>query len=68
MTVVTISPDYRVAIPKEEADALGIRPGQEVVVNARDGVLELVPRRTIADLRGIVRGIDTTFERTEDGR
>jgi hypothetical protein len=31
-----------------------------------DGRIELIPERDIKDMRGFLKGIDTSFEREED--
>ncbi len=58
----------QVTVPKEIRDALGIRPGSEVVFEFRDG--EAVLRRRVADEAcqrwvGYLRG-KTPFERTDE--
>ena len=66
MTIVKVSPKYQVVIPREVREALGIRPGEEVQVFAYDGRVEFVPVRNIRDLRGSLRGIDTSVPREDD--
>ena len=66
MDSVTVSPKYQVVIPKEVRESLNIRPGQKVRVLACDGRIELIPLRKMGDLRGFLKGIDTTVPRDED--
>ena len=66
MTTVTVSRDYRVLIPLDARDALGIQPGLKVEVIAYEGRLELVPVYTPKRLRGFLRGIDTLVPREFD--
>ncbi len=66
MSIVTISSRYRVAIPRDVRERLGLKPGQQVQVLPLEGRIELVPLRPIEAARGYLRGIDTTVPRDED--
>ena len=66
MTAVTVSPKYQVVIPKEIREAMDIRPGQKMHVMAYSGRIELIPLEPIEEMRGFLRGIDTSIERDPD--
>ena len=66
MTTVTISPKFQVVIPKAIRESLGLEPGQKVQAIEFDNRIELIPVRPIAEMRGFLRGIDTSVERDED--
>ena len=66
MQIVTVSPKYQVVIPKAIREALHLRPGQKMQVVEYNGRIELIPERDIKELRGFLKGINTTFEREED--
>ena len=66
MTIVTVSPKYQVVIPREIREALGIQPGQKVQVLQYQNRIEFIPVRPIAQMRGFLKGIDTTIEREPD--
>ena len=66
MQVVTVSPKYQIVIPKAVREALDLQPGQKIQVVEYDGRIELIPERDIKDLRGFLKGIDTTFKREDD--
>jgi AbrB family looped-hinge helix DNA binding protein len=66
MTTVTVSPKYQVVIPREIREALGIQPGQKVQVLQYQNRIEFIPVRPIAQMRGFLKGIDTTIEREPD--
>lgn len=66
MDTVTVSPKYQVVIPKNVRDTMGIRPGQKVRVFAYGDRIELVPVRRMRELRGFLKGIDTTVPRDRD--
>ena len=63
MQALAISPKYQVVIPKKIRELLHLVPGQKVQVIHYDGRIEIIPERSIAEMRGFLKGIDTTFER-----
>jgi AbrB family looped-hinge helix DNA binding protein len=66
MESVTISSKYQVVIPRSVRDSLQLKPGQKVHVIAYADRIELVPERTILEMRGFLKGINTTVEREAD--
>ena len=66
MQIVTVSPKYQIVIPKTVRKALDLYPGQKMQVVEYDGRIELIPVRKIRELRGFLKGIDTSFEREDD--
>ena len=66
MQSVTVSPKFQVVIPREVRDALHLRPGQKVQVVEYEGRVELIPERDITELRGLLRGANTTLKREKD--
>ncbi len=66
MAAVTISPEYQVVIPKEIRDKLGLSPGQKVEAIMYDNRIELIPVRSMKEMRGYLKGIDTRAEREAD--
>ena len=66
MEAVTVSPKYQIVIPRAIRDALDIRPGQKVQVIRYGDRIELIPLRPIEEMRGFLKGIDTTVEREPD--
>jgi AbrB family looped-hinge helix DNA binding protein len=65
-TKVTVSPKFQVVIPLEVRESLGIRPGEILQVFQYENRIELVPVRPMREMRGFLRGMDTTFERDPD--
>jgi AbrB family looped-hinge helix DNA binding protein len=63
MSVVTISPKYQVVIPKSIRERLELKPGQKIQAVAYEGRIELIPVRPMRQMRGFLRGIDTTVGR-----
>ena len=66
MSTVTISPKFQVVIPLEVRQKLQLKAGQQVEVLLYDDRIELVPVKPIRQMRGFLRGIDTTIERESD--
>ena len=66
MHTVTVSPKYQIVIPKAVRTALQLRPGQKLQVIELDGRIELIPDKDIKELKGFLKGIDTTIDREAD--
>jgi len=66
METVTVSPKYQVTIPPKVRETLGIRPGQKVHVILYENRIELVPAKSMKEMRGLLKGLDTTINRDED--
>ncbi|MBI2882907.1 MAG: AbrB/MazE/SpoVT family DNA-binding domain-containing protein [Candidatus Methylomirabilis oxyfera] len=66
MAKVTISPKFQVVIPKEIREKLGLEPGQKVEALMYDDRIELIPVRPTRQMRGFLKGIDTSVEREAD--
>ena len=66
MEPVTISPKYQVVIPKQIRTQLGLVPGQKIQAIAYEGRIELIPVPPARQMRGFLRGIDTSVEREVD--
>jgi len=66
MTTVTVSPKYQVVIPLAVRRALGLRPGEKLRVVRHGARVELIPVRPVRQLRGLLKGLDTTIDREDD--
>jgi AbrB family looped-hinge helix DNA binding protein len=66
MSVVTVSPKFQVVIPREIRDALGLEPGQKVQAFQYQNRVELIPVRSVREMRGFLEGIDTSVPRERD--
>jgi AbrB family looped-hinge helix DNA binding protein len=66
MTTITISPKFQIVIPKVIRELMGLRPGQKVQAIAYEDRIELIPIRRMKEMRGFLRGIDTSVEREPD--
>jgi AbrB family looped-hinge helix DNA binding protein len=63
-----ISPKFQIVIPKEIRERLDLRPGQQVALIERQGLITIVPQRPISELRGILKGAPTNDYRDETDR
>lgn len=66
MNTVKVSPKYQVVIPKEVRESIGIKPGQEMAVLRYRGRIELIPMSPVREMRGFLRGVDSSIEREPD--
>lgn len=68
MTYGTVSPKYQVVIPKDVRKLVPIKPGQKLMIYAKDNVIYLIPEIGMAKLKGIYRGMDVSGVRDEEDR
>jgi AbrB family looped-hinge helix DNA binding protein len=66
MTEVTVSPKYQIVIPKEIRESMGIFSGQKVQMMSYQGRIEVIPLKPMKEMRGFLKGIDTSIVREED--
>ncbi len=66
MTAVTVSPKYQIVIPKEIRESMGIVSGQKVQIMSYQGRIEIIPLKPMEEMKGFLKGIDTTVAREED--
>lgn len=66
MTEVTVSPKYQIVIPKEIRESMGIVSGQKVQIISYQGRIEVIPLKPMKEMRGFLKGIDTSVVREED--
>ncbi|HIE12001.1 MAG TPA: AbrB/MazE/SpoVT family DNA-binding domain-containing protein [Desulfotomaculum sp.] len=65
MAEVLVSSKYQVVIPAEVRKLLGIKKGQRLLLLVENGTIKLIPCLPITEMRGFLRGMDTTVERDE---
>lgn len=68
MNAVTISPKFQVVIPKSIREQLKLVPGQKIQAIAYGDRIEFIPIRPASEMRGMLRGLDTSFERDREDR
>ncbi len=66
MEGVKISPKFQVVIPKKLREALKLSVGQKVQMIAYGDRIEMIPLRTLSEMKGFLKGIDTAVQREPD--
>ena len=66
MTAVTVSPKFQVVIPKEIREALGIFSGQKIQMLTYQNRIELIPLKSMREMKGFLKGINTNVQRDKD--
>ncbi len=64
---VTLSPQFQVVIPQAIREALHLTAGEKLRVLRYADRVEFIPVRPMPEMRGFLRGMDTTIEREDDG-
>jgi AbrB family looped-hinge helix DNA binding protein len=68
MATVKVSAKYQIVIPQDVRERIELTPGQEVVIIEKDGVIHVIPQKPIKEMRGFIKGIDTSQLRDEEDR
>ncbi|MDN5347097.1 MAG: hypothetical protein PWP65_661 [Clostridia bacterium] len=65
---VKVSSKYQIVIPREIRRRLNIRKGQKMELFLKGEVLNLVPEKSLAEMRGFLRGMKIDGWREEEDR
>jgi len=68
MPQTVVSSKYQIVIPKEVRTKFALEKGQVLQVVVRNGVIMLVPDRPLAELRGFVKGMESSELRDKEDR
>jgi AbrB family looped-hinge helix DNA binding protein len=68
MAQTVVSSKYQIVIPKEVRSKLDLEKGQILQVVVRNGVIMLVPDRPLKELRGFLKGMDSSGLREKEDR
>jgi len=66
METVTLSPKYQVVIPQSIREKMGLEPGEKMQVLQYQDRIEFIPRRRLKEMRGFLKGLDTSVPREGD--
>jgi len=68
MATTTISPKFQIVIPKEVREKLHLRPQQRLQVVEKGGIITLVPKVPLKNLKGALKGMSKTDIREKQDR
>ena len=68
MSKVKLSPKFQVVIPKLVREKLDLKPGEQIVVIEKEGIIHLIPLKPIKQMRGFAKDTDTQAIRDEEDR
>lgn len=66
MSTVTLSRRHQISLPNAMREAMHLQPGQQFVLIPIGPVIQLVPKTTVKDLRGIARGVNPSKYRDRE--
>jgi len=66
MPTVTVSTKFQIVIPREIRESLRVQVGQKFQAIQYGDRIELVPVKSVKEMRGYVKGIDTAIRREKD--
>jgi AbrB family looped-hinge helix DNA binding protein len=66
MNTVTLSQEYQLIFPEEIRETTGLKAGTSFEVISYNHRIELIPIKSIKNLKGIFKGIDTNIIRDSD--
>lgn len=65
MQTTTLSSRFRVEIPSEIREQINAKAGQTFWILSEKGSIKLIPKKNLKDLKGMLKGMDTTIIRDE---
>jgi len=68
MAQTVVSSKYQIVIPKEVRSKIDLEKGQILQVVVRNGVIMLIPDRPLVELRGFVKGMESSELRDKEDR
>ena len=68
MSTATLSSKFQFSVPKAVRESMDLQPGQQFELIPMGSILQLVPKTSIKDMRGIARGANPTHYRDRTDR
>jgi AbrB family looped-hinge helix DNA binding protein len=66
MDALTLSPKFQLVIPKRIREAMKLKAGTQMQVVQYGDRIEFIPVRPMQAVRGMLKGMNTDFEREDD--
>jgi AbrB family looped-hinge helix DNA binding protein len=66
MNTLTLSPKFQLVIPKHIREAMKLKAGTPMQVVQYGDRIEFIPVRPMQAARGMLKGMDTDFDREND--
>ena len=68
MSTATVSSKFQLSLPKALREAMNIQPGQQFELIPMGSIIQLVPKTSIKELRGVARGANPAHYRDRTDR
>lgn len=68
MSTATLSSKFQLSVPKAVREAMQLQPGQQFELIPMGAILQLVPKTSIKNLRGVARGANPAQYRDRTDR
>lgn len=68
MTTIKVSPKFQIVIPKEVRETTNIKSGMQIVMIPYGNHIELIPIKSITELKGTLKGMTTSNIREKKDR
>ncbi|MBN3033531.1 MAG: AbrB/MazE/SpoVT family DNA-binding domain-containing protein [Candidatus Saganbacteria bacterium] len=68
MAEATLSSKYQLVIPKEVREETGLKSGERLVILAKDGIINIIPKHLLKRMKGFVKGIKLKGYREDKDR
>lgn len=59
MYAATLTEKFQIGIPKAFRDDLGLKAGQQFVFVSKGDAIVMIPKRSIIEVRGLLKGANT---------
>ncbi len=66
MNTLTLSPKFQLVIPKRIREAMKLKAGTQMQVIQYGDRIEFIPVRPMHAVRGMLKGMNTDFDREDD--
>jgi AbrB family looped-hinge helix DNA binding protein len=68
MAEATLSSKYQLVIPKEVREEAGLKSGERLIILAKDGIINIIPKHLLKRMKGFVEGINIKGYREDKDR